>query len=326
MVLATQLTRILGIRHPIIQGGMKDVGTAELASAVSNAGALGVLTGLTQPTPEALRNEIRRCRTMTSKPFGVNLTFLPTIIPPPYREYAKVIIEERVPIVETAGNNPGEYIDMFKQAGVTTIHKCVAIRHALSAERMGVDVVSIDGFECAGHPGEDDIAGLVLLARAAETLKIPFVASGGIGNGAGLAAALALGAEGINMGTRFLCTAEAPVHQAVKEAIVRGDECSTALVYRPFRNTARIYKNSVAVQVNALERKPNASFQDIQPLVAGSRGRKVFETGDIDAGVWTAGQVLGLIHDIPTCQVLVDRTVKEAQDIIQKRLAKMCTV
>ncbi|KAI9026611.1 hypothetical protein CLU79DRAFT_742578 [Phycomyces nitens] len=326
MVLATQLTRLLGIRHPIIQGGMQHVGTAELASAVSNAGALGIITGLTQPTPEALRNEIRRCRTMTTKPFGVNLTFLPTITPPPYREYAKVILEERVPIVETAGNNPGEYIKMFKEGGVTIIHKCVAIRHALSAERMGVDMVSIDGFECAGHPGEDDITGLILLPRAAEALKIPFVASGGFGNGAGLAAALALGAEGINMGTRFLCTTEAPVHHSVKQAIVQGDERSTALVYRPFRNTARIYKNTVAVEVNDLERKPGASFEDIRPLVAGSRGRKVFETGDINAGVWTAGQIMGLIHDIPTCQVLVDRTVKEAQDIIQARLAKMCTV
>lgn len=320
---------------------MTFVGQAEMTSAVSNAGALGILTALTQPTPEALRAEIRRCRAMTDKPFGVNLTILPSITPIPYMDYAKVIVEEKVPIVETAGNNrkftqyikiirwitvfpvAREFISMFKDAGITTIHKCVAIKHALSAQRMGVDLVSIDGFECAGHPGEDDIPGLILLAKAARTLDIPYIASGGFGDGRGLAAALALGAQGINMGTRFMCTKEAPIHQNFKEAIVQADERSTALLYRPFRNTARVFKNKVAEEVNRIEKQPGVRFEDIRELVSGSRGRQGYINGDKDYGVWSAGQVVGLINDIPTCEELVSRIVNEAETVIRDNLAKM---
>ncbi|KAI8583623.1 hypothetical protein K450DRAFT_222025 [Umbelopsis ramanniana AG] len=323
MVLTTKLTQMLGIAHPIVQGGMQWVGTAEMASAVSNAGGLGLLTGLTQPTPEALRNEIRRCRTMTDKPFGVNLTFLPAIVPPPYAEYVKVIIEEGIKVVETAGNNPGVHIKAFKDAGIIVIHKCTAIRHALSAQKLGVDVVSVDGFECAGHPGEDDVTGLILLAKAAKTLKIPYIASGGFGDGRGLAAALALGAEGVNMGTRFMCTQESPIHDNVKQAIVKADERNTALVFRPFRNTSRIFRNSVATEVVSKEKKPNVQFEDVRELVSGQRGRQVYTTGDPEYGVWTAGQVIGLIDDIPTCDELCSRMVRDAEEIITKRLGIM---
>ncbi|KAL1932639.1 hypothetical protein VTP01DRAFT_8317 [Rhizomucor pusillus] len=323
MVITTKLTKLLKVKHPIVQGGMTFVGQAEMTSAVSNAGALGILTALTQPTPEALRAEIQRCRAMTDKPFGVNLTILPSITPIPYMDYAKVIVEEKVPIVETAGNNPREFISMFKDAGITTIHKCVAIKHALSAQRMGVDLVSIDGFECAGHPGEDDIPGLILLAKAARTLDIPYIASGGFGDGRGLAAALALGAQGINMGTRFMCTKEAPIHQNFKEAIVQADERSTALLYRPFHNTARVFKNKVAEEVNRIEKQPGVRFEDIRELVSGSRGRQGYINGDKDYGVWSAGQVVGLINDIPTCEELVSRIVNEAETVIRDNLAKM---
>ncbi|KAM3583314.1 hypothetical protein VKS41_004228 [Umbelopsis sp. WA50703] len=302
---------------------MQWVGTAEMASAVSNAGGLGLLTGLTQPTPEDLRKEIRRCRSMTDKPFGVNLTFLPAIVPPPYAEYVKVIIEEGIKVVETAGNNPGVHIKSFKEAGIIVIHKCTAIRHALSAQKLGVDVVSVDGFECAGHPGEDDVTGLILLAKAAKTLKIPYIASGGFGDGRGLAAALALGAEGVNMGTRFMCTQESPIHDNVKQAIVKADERNTALVFRPFRNTSRIFRNSVATEVVTRERKPDVQFEDVRDLVSGQRGRQVYTTGNPEFGVWTAGQVIGLIDDIPTCDVLISRMVKDAEDIIRQRLGSM---
>ncbi|KAI8331717.1 putative dioxygenase [Chlamydoabsidia padenii] len=322
MPLQTQLTRLLGIRHPIIQGGMQWVGRASLASAVSNAGGLGILTGLTQPTPEALREEIQACRALTNQPFGVNLTLLPSITPPPYKEYAQVIIDEKVPIVETAGNNPGEFITMFKEANIFTIHKCVAVRHALTAQRLGVNMVSMDGFECAGHPGEDDLTNLILLAKTSKQLSIPFVASGGFGNGQGLVAALALGAEGINMGTRFVATKEAPVHDNIKQALVNSDERNTTLIFRPFRNTSRVFKNTVAVEVNAIEKSKKESlvFDDIQPLVSGARGRTVYETGDPDAGVWTAGPVMGLIDDVPSCQELLDRIVSEAEHIIRHKL------
>ncbi|KAF7721365.1 hypothetical protein EC973_004827 [Apophysomyces ossiformis] len=323
MVIATALTRLLGIKHPIVQGGMQYVGVAELASAVSNAGGLGILTALTQPTPEDLRKEIRRCRTMTNNPFGVNLTFLPAITPPPYEEYTRVIIDEGIKVVETAGNNPGKYIKMLKDAGIIVIHKCTAIRHALSAQRLGVDVISIDGFECAGHPGEDDVTGLILLAKSSKTLKIPYIASGGFGDGRGLAAALALGAQGINMGTRFMATVESPIHNNIKEAIVKADERNTALVFRPFRNTSRIFKNTVAVEVNSREKNPNVKFEDVRELVAGARGRQVYTTGDPNFGVWTAGQVIGLIDDIPTCEVLVNRIVGDAEKIIKEELSKM---
>jgi nitronate monooxygenase len=262
---------------------------------------------------------------MTNKPFGVNITILPAIVPPPYEKYVDVIIEEGIKVVETAGNNPGPHINKLKSAPhkIFIIHKCTAIRHALSAQRLGVDMLSIDGFECAGHPGEDDVTNFILLPKAAEKLTIPFIASGGLGNGRGLAAALALGAEGINMGTRFMCTVESPIHQNVKEAMVKADERNTALMFRTLHNTARVFKNSVSKEVLRIESKGNAKFEDVRELVSGQRGRKVFENGDIDYGVWTAGEVMGLINDIPTCKELLSRMVKEAEEIIQGRLQKM---
>jgi len=324
-MIKTRLTDMLGIEHPIIQGGMMAVGLAELAAAVSNAGGLGIITALTQPTPEDLRNEIRRCREMTSKPFGVNLTLLPTINPVPYDEYAKVIIEEGIKVVETAGRSPEDFMPAFNAAGVKVIHKCTSVRHALKAEAIGCAAASVDGFECAGHPGEDDVPNLVLLPCAAAKLTIPMIASGGIGNGQGLAAALALGAEGVNMGTRFVATVEAPVHHNVKQMMVESSELDTALIFRTLKNTARIYKNHIARQVLDIEAKPgDTDFSELQPLVAGKRGREnVLEKGDTDDGVWTAGLVMGLIDDIPSCQVLIERMVSEAEAIISKRLANM---
>ncbi|MCP1388340.1 nitronate monooxygenase family protein [Corynebacterium sp. TA-R-1] len=317
--ITTRITELLGIEHPIMQGGMQWVGRAELASAVSNAGGLGILTALTQPTPQDLANEIDRCREMTDKPFGVNLTILPSIAPPPYAEYRQVIIDKGVPVVETAGSNPAEHIPHFHDAGIKVVHKCTSVRHAVSAQKAGVDAVSVDGFECAGHPGEDDIPGLVLLPAAAEQLTVPFVASGGIADGRGLAAAMALGAEGVNMGTRFLCTEEAPVHRNVKEAIVARDERETELIFRPLRNTSRVARNEVSIEVVDKLNK-GAQFEDIRELVRGVRGREVYETGDLDAGIWTCGMVQGIIHDIPTCQELITRMVNEAAEIITQRL------
>ncbi|KAG0053747.1 hypothetical protein BGZ89_002827, partial [Linnemannia elongata] len=280
MVLQTKLTKLVGIKHPIVQGGMQWVGTAELASAVSNAGGLGILTALTQPTPEHLRNEIRRCRTMTNKPFGVNLTLLPAMTPPPYAEYGDVIVQEGIKVVETAGNNPGEHIRKFKEAGIFVIHKCTSIRHALTAQRLGADMLSIDGFECAGHPGEDDVTGLILLPLAAKALKIPFIASGGFGDGTGLAAALALGAE------------EAPIHNNIKESMVNATERDTSLIFRTLHNSARVFRNKVAKEVIEIERKPGgAEFSEVAPLVSGARGKLVYENGDPDHGIWTAGQI-----------------------------------
>jgi NADH:quinone reductase (non-electrogenic) len=319
----TRVTELLGVQYPIIQGGMQWVGRAELASAVSNAGGLGILTALTQPTPEALRDEIARCRTMTDKPFGVNLTLLPSINPPPYEKYLDVIIDSGIKILETAGNNPKEFIAKAKAAGVVIIHKCVAVRHALSAERNGVDVVSIDGFECAGHPGEDDIGGLVLIPAAVAKLKIPVVASGGIGDGRGMAAALALGAEGINMGTRFCATVEAPIHPNIKQALVDANERDTRLMFRKLHNTARVLKNAVSEEVVKIENRPEgAKFEDIKHLVAGGRGRTALAGGDRDGGVITAGQIVGLIDDIPTCKDLIDRIVKECREHLQDALKK----
>ncbi|KAI8826062.1 2-nitropropane dioxygenase [Fimicolochytrium jonesii] len=324
MPLQTKLTKALGILHPIVQGGMQWVGTAEMASAVSNAGGLGMLTALTQPSPDALRKEVARCRTMTSKPFGVNITFLPSINPPPYEEYVTAIIQEGIKVVETAGNNPGPHVKRFKEARIMVIHKCTSIRHALSAQKLGVDFLSIDGFECAGHPGEDDIGGLVLLAKAAKTLKVPYLASGGFGDGRGLAAALALGAEGINMGTRFMCTQEAPVHQSVKDAIIKATEKDTNLMFRTMHNTARVFKNAVSSEVLSIEKRPGgAQFSDIQHLVSGQRGRQVFTKGDTEYGVWTAGQVVGLIDDCPPCKDLCEKIVSDAEEIITKRLGGM---
>jgi nitronate monooxygenase len=310
------------IEHPIVQGGMQNVGTAELVSAVANAGALGFITALTQPTPDALLKEIKRCREMTDKPFGVNLTILPTLNPVPYDEYRQAIIEGGIKIVETAGNNPEPHMPAFKAAGIKVIHKCTAVRHAVKAEKVGVDAVSIDGFECAGHPGEDDIPGLILIPAAADKLSIPIIASGGFADGRGLVAALALGADAINMGTRFMATVEAPVHENVKQAMVQNDERATNLIFRTLHNTSRVAKNAVSDEVVAIERKGGATIKDVAHLVAGERGRvNVLLNGDVDGGIWSAGQVQGLIHDIPTCADLVARIVREAEFIINKRLS-----
>jgi nitronate monooxygenase len=321
MAIKTRITDMLGIERPIVQGGMMWVGRAELASAVSNAGGLGLLTALTQPTPDDLRREIDRCRSMTDKPFGVNLTILPSVSPPPYAEYRKAIIESGIKIVETAGHKPQEHVEEFKSHGIKVLHKCTAVRHALSAERMGVDAISIDGFECAGHPGEDDIPGLILIPAAADKVKIPMIASGGFGDGRGLVAALALGAEGINMGTRFCATVEAPIHDNVKQFLVSNDERSTNLIFRKFRNTGRVAKSSVSDQVMEISSREGAVFEDIRPLVSGAKGRQALETGDLDAGLVWAGQVQGLIRDIPTCQQLLDRIIDEAEAIIRGRLS-----
>ena len=323
MAIKTRFTEEFGFEHPIVQGGMQWVGYAEMVAPVANAGALGFLTALTQPTPEDLAREIARTREMTDKPFGVNLTILPAIKPPPYAEYRQAIIEGGIKIVETAGYKPQEHVDDFKQHGIKVIHKCTAVRHALSAERMGVDAISIDGFECAGHPGEDDIPGLILIPAAANKVKIPMIASGGFGDARGLVAALALGADGINMGTRFCVTQEAPIHENFKRQMVENDERATKLIFRTLHNTARVMKNEVSSEVVEIERKGGAKFEDIQHLVAGVRGRKAMEDGDPDGGIWSAGQVQGLIDDIPTVKELIDRIVSEAEDIIRARLDNM---
>lgn len=313
----TRVTEKLGIRYPIIQGGMQWVGTAELASAVSNGGGLGILTALTQPDPEALRREIARCRTMTDQPFGVNLTILPTVKPPPYAEYMQVIIDSGVKIIETAGNNPKDFAAKLKAAGLTIVHKCTSVRHALSAERNGVDMISIDGFECAGHPGEDDTPGLILIPAAVRALKIPVIASGGIGSGSGMAAALALGAEGINMGTRFMCTREAPIHDEIKQALVRASERDTNLIFRTMHNTARVFKNAVSDEVVAIERRGGATFDDVRPLVIGARGRAALQSGEVNGGIVSAGMVVGLIDDIPTCAELIERIVRDCRESLR---------
>jgi nitronate monooxygenase len=324
MPIKTRFTEMFGVKHPIVQGGMQWVGRAELVSAVANAGALGFLTGLTQPTPEDLYKEIQRCKQMTDKPFGVNLTILPTINPVPYDEYRDAIIRGGIKIVETAGNNPAPHLPAFKAAGVKVIHKCTAVRHAIKAQTIGVDCISIDGFECAGHPGEDDVPGLILIPAAADKIKIPMLASGGFADGRGLVAALALGADGINMGTRFMCTKEAPIHQAMKDQIVANDERQTDLIFRTLHNTARVAKNAISQQVVKIEKdgqtRGGAKFEEVRDLVAGKRGRAALEDGAIDDGIWSAGQVQGLIHDIPSCKDLVDRIVSEAEAIIRKRL------
>lgn len=320
-MIKTRFTEMFGVDHPIAQGGMQWVGTAELVSAVANAGALGFLTALTQPTPEALTKEIGRCRDLTDKPFGVNLTILPSINPPPYNEYRHAIIESGVKIVETAGYKPQEHVEHLKRNGVKIIHKCTAVRHALSAERMGVDAISIDGFECAGHPGEDDIPGLILIPAAADKVKIPMLASGGFGDGRGLVAALALGAEGINMGTRFCATTEAPIHEGIKKAIVANDERATELLFRSYRNTARVAKNSVALEAVRIERE-GEPFEAIAHLVKGQRGKEGLALGDPEHGIWTAGMVQGLIHDIPNVRDLVDTIIADAEAIIASRLSR----
>jgi nitronate monooxygenase len=314
-VLRTRFTETFGVEHPIVQGGMQWVGRAELVAAVANAGALGFITALTQPTPEDLVKEIARCRELTDRPFGVNLTILPSITPPPYDEYRRAIVESGITVIETAGSNPAPHLPLFREHGVKVLHKCTSVRHALKAQAVGVDGVSIDGFECAGHPGEDDVPGLVLIPAAAAALTIPVVASGGFANGAGLVAALALGAHGVNMGTRFMCTAESPIHSDIKQAIVDATELDTRLIFRSLHNTARVAKNAVSTEVIEIL-QAGGQFDDVRELVAGVRGRKVFELGDPDAGIWTVGMVQGLIDDVPTVSELVSRIVSEAQELI----------
>ena len=318
----TRITELFGIQHPIIQGGMHFVGLAELASAVSNAGGLGIITGLTQRTPEALSQEIARCREMTDKPFGVNLTFLPAVKPPDYPGYVKAIIDGGVKIVETAGNNPQKWLPLLKENGIKVIHKCTSVRHALKAEAIGCDAVSVDGFECGGHPGEDDIPNMILLPRAAEELKIPFVASGGMADGRSLVAALALGADGMNMGTRFIATKEAPVHERTKQAIVAASELDTRLIMRPLRNTERVLNNAAVERLLEKERTlgKEIKFEDILPEVAGVYPA-VMQKGEHEVGAWSCGMVAGLIHDIPTCRELIDRIMAEADALIRSRLA-----
>ena len=320
----TRITELLGIEHPIIQGGMHYVGYAELAAAVSNAGGLGIITGLTQGTPEKLANEIARCKDMSDKPFGVNLTFLPILNQPDYPGLVRVIIEGGVKVVETAGNNPSEYLPALKEAGVRVIHKCTAVRHALKAQSIGCDAASVDGFECGGHPGEDDIPNMILLPRAADELEIPFVASGGMADARSLVASLAMGAEGMNMGTRFLATKEAPVHENVKQAILQATELDTRLVMRPLRNTERVLTNPAVERLLQKERDlgANIGFEDVAAEVAGVYP-KIMQQGDVDAGAWSCGMVAGLINDIPTCQELIDRIMNEADQLIAQRLEGM---
>jgi NADH:quinone reductase (non-electrogenic) len=322
--LKTAITEMFGIRHPIIQGGMHYVGFAELAAAVSNAGGLGIITGLTQKTPELLAREIARCRGMTDKPFGVNLTFLPTFAKPPYPEYIAAIVEGGVKIVETAGRSPEQYMPALKAAEIKVIHKCTSVRHSLKAERIGCDAVSVDGFECGGHPGEDDIPNMILLPRAADELKIPFVASGGMADARSLVAALAMGAAGMNMGTRFIATKEAPVHQKVKEAIVAATELDTRLIMRALRNTERVLRNAGVDQLLAIEREKgaNLTIADIHQQVAGVYPRIMIE-GNLDVGAWSCGMVVGLINDIPTVAELIDRIMREAEQLIRGRLTAL---
>jgi NAD(P)H-dependent flavin oxidoreductase YrpB (nitropropane dioxygenase family) len=318
----TRITELFGIEHPILQGGMHMVGYAEMAAAVSNAGGLGIITGLTQGTPENLAKEIARCREMTDKPFGVNLTFLPAVTPPDYPGFVEAIIKSGVKVVETAGNNPQKWMPSLKEAGIKVIHKCTSVRHSLKAEAIGCDAVSVDGFECGGHPGEDDVGNWVLLPRAAEELKIPFVASGGCATGSQLVAALALGADGVNMGTRFIATTDAPVHQNVKDALVKATELDTRLIMRPLRNTERVLTNAGVERLLEKERTlgDKITFADIAPEVAGVYPA-IFKEGKMDAGGWSCGMVAGLIHDVPTVQELIDRIMTEAEQIISQRLA-----
>jgi nitronate monooxygenase len=320
----TRITELFGIEHPIIQGGMHYVGFAELAAAVSDAGGLGIITGLTQRSPELLAKEIARCREMTDKPFGVNLTFLPSVTPPDYPGYVRAIIDGGVKIVETAGNNPQKWLPALRERGIKVIHKCTSVRHALKAESIGCDAVSVDGFECGGHPGEDDIPNMILLPRAAEELKIPFVASGGMADGRSLVASLALGADGMNMGTRFIATKEAPVHERVKQAIVAASELDTRLVMRPLRNTERVLKNAAVEKLLEKERAlgANLKFEDILPEVAGVYPA-IMQRGELDAGAWSCGMVAGLIRDIPSCKELIDRIMAEATAIIRERLGRL---
>ena len=323
-MIKTKITEMFNIDHPIVQGGMHYVGFAEMASAVSNAGGLGIITGLTQPTPDDLAKEIARCHEMTNKPFGVNLTFLPGFAAPDYPGYIDAIINGGIKIVETAGRSPEAYMPKLKEADITVIHKCTSVRHALKAEKIGCDAASVDGFECGGHPGEDDIPNMILLPRAAEELKIPFIASGGIGNAQQLVAALAMGAEGINMGTRFIATKEAPVHQNVKDSLVNASELDTTLIMRPLRNTERVLKNEAVNRILEKEKSlgDKIQIQDIFGEVAGVYP-KIMQEGTMEAGAWSCGMVAGLIHDIPTCKELIENIVAEAESIISNRLQNL---
>ncbi|ARD43840.1 nitronate monooxygenase [Colwellia sp. PAMC 21821] len=316
----TSITEMLNIEHPVIQGGMQRVSTAELVAAVANAGALGFLSALTQPTPALLAKEIERTRSMTDKPFGVNLTILPTLTPPPYEEYAQVIIDAGIKVVETAGRSPAPFMPMFNAAGIKVIHKCTSIRHAKKAQAVGCAAVTIDGFEAAGHPGEDDIPSLILVPRAVDELDIPVIACGGFSDGRGLAAALALGADAVSMGTRFLCTQEARVHQNLKDKLVGATELDTQLIFRKFKNTARVFKNSISMEVAAIESREGSEFNDVAPLVSGQRGGELLESGDMEHGIWWAGMSSGLVYDVPTIDELVTRIVSDAESIIKNRL------
>lgn len=320
----TRITELFGIQHPIIQGGMHYVGLAEMAAAVSNAGGLGIITGLTQGTPDGLAAEIERCRTMTAKPFGVNLTFLPSVKPPDYPGFVRTIIDSGVTIIETAGNNPAQYLPVLKEAGIKVIHKCTSVRHALKAQTIGCDAVSVDGFECGGHPGEDDVPNFILLPRAAEELDIPFVSSGGMADARSLVASLAMGAEGMNMGTRFIATQEAPVHENVKQALVAASELDTRLIMRPLRNTERVLNNAAVEKLLEKEKAlgPKLEFNDIAEELVGVYPR-VMQKGDLDAGGWSCGMVAGLVHDIPSVKELIDRIMREADELIHQRLASL---
>ena len=320
----TRITELFGIQHPIIQGGMHYVGLAEMAAAVSNAGGLGIITGLTQGTPNRLAEEIERCRTMTAKPFGVNLTFLPSVKPPDYPGFVRTIIDSGVTIIETAGNNPAQYLPVLKEAGIKVIHKCTSVRHALKAQTIGCDAVSVDGFECGGHPGEDDVPNFILLPRAAEELDIPFVSSGGMADARSLVASLAMGAEGMNMGTRFIATQEAPVHENVKQALVAASELDTRLIMRPLRNTERVLNNAAVEKLLEKEKAlgPKLEFNDIAEELVGVYPR-VMRKGDLDAGGWSCGMVAGLVHDIPSVKELIDRIMREADELIHQRLASL---
>ncbi|WP_167042343.1 nitronate monooxygenase [Salinibacterium sp. ZJ454] len=323
-MLTTRITELLQIEKPIVQGGMQWIGYAELAAAVSNAGGLGLMTALSHATPEIFYDEIRRCQTLTDEPFGINLTTLPSITPPPYRAYLDAAISAGVQVVETSGSNPAIYTPILKEAGITVLHKATSLRHARKAEEVGVDAVIVDGFECAGHPGENDIPGLIAFPAAAETISIPILAAGGVADGRGLAAALALGADGVLIATRLMATTEAGIHENVKQAIVDADELQTNLIFRELRNTARVAKNSISDEVVAILRNGGV-FEDVRHLVSGARGRTVYETGDLEAGIWWAGLAQTLIHDVPSCAELLTRIVEDAESVIRWRLAGLIT-
>lgn len=324
MPLKTRFTEEFGIEHPIVCGGMTGVGRAELIAAVANAGALGCLTALTPGSPELLAKEIARTQELTDKPFGINLTILPTVVPVPYDEYRQVIVESGVKIVETAGSNPAPHLPAFKEAGIKVIHKAVAVRHAIKGEKLGVDAISIDGYECAGHPGDDDIGGLVLIPAAAKVLNIPIIASGGIADARGLVGALALGADAVNMGTRFMATLEAPIHDNVKNQIVANDERQTNVIFRKFRNTGRCAKNAISDQIVEIERQDGSTYEDVQELAGGVRGRaEVLQKGDMDGGLWWASQAQGLIDEVGSCADVVAKIMREAEEIIDGRLTAM---